>query len=78
MVIWMKGPVARAGLILSFSKVRGTSVPKTVAKITTANSDVDTAQTRAYCPGDVMAMYRNTTPEMTRALKSDIRSPRHI
>ena len=44
LVIWMKGPVARAGLTFSFSSVRGTRVPKTVAKITTQNRDAETAK----------------------------------
>lgn len=43
LVMEMKGPVARAGSILSFSSVRGTKVPKTEANITTQKSDMDTA-----------------------------------
>ena len=43
LVMLMKGPVASAGSILSFSSVRGTKVPNTEAKITTQKSDTYTA-----------------------------------
>ena len=33
----INGPVAKAGSIFSLSRVMGTSVPKTLANITTAN-----------------------------------------
>ena len=42
-VMLMKGPVASAGSIFSFSSVKGTNVPNTDANMTTANSDIDTA-----------------------------------
>lgn len=43
LVMDMKGPVASAGSTLNFSRVRGTKVPNTDAKITTDISDSDTA-----------------------------------
>jgi hypothetical protein len=36
----IKGPVASAGSILYFSKVRGINVPKTAAKTITASSEI--------------------------------------
>ena len=42
LVMEMKGPVAIAGSILSFSNVMGTNVPKIDANITTANKLIDT------------------------------------
>lgn len=41
-VMEMKGPVAIAGSIFSFSSVIGTNVPKMEANITTANKLIDT------------------------------------
>ena len=38
-VIEIKGPVAMAGSIFSFSKVMGTNVPKSAANITTQKSE---------------------------------------
>ena len=43
-VMDMKGPVARAGSILSFSSVRGTNVPNTEANMTTQKSEIETAK----------------------------------
>lgn len=42
LVMDIKGPVAMAGSIFSFSKVIGTNVPKMDANITTANRLRDT------------------------------------
>ena len=42
LVMAIKGPVAMAGSILSFSNVIGTSVPKMEANITTAKRLIDT------------------------------------
>ena len=36
----IKGPVANAGSILYFSKVRGMNVPKSAAKTITDNNDM--------------------------------------
>ena len=41
-VMEMKGPVAMAGSIFSFSKVMGTSVPKMEANMTTQNRLMET------------------------------------
>jgi hypothetical protein len=76
----MKGPVARAGFILSRSRVRGTRVPNTVANITTANSEAATANDTVYfvVPGCVKKMYKNTTDEMTTAFIIATRHSRPI
>lgn len=42
-VMDINGPVAIAGSILNFSRVRGTNVPKTEANITTQNIEAETA-----------------------------------
>jgi len=42
LVMEIKGPVAIAGSILSFSNVMGTNVPKIDANITTANKLIET------------------------------------
>ena len=42
LVMEIKGPVAMAGSIFSFSKVIGTRVPKMEANMTTANKLSDT------------------------------------
>ena len=42
LVMEMKGPVAMAGSILSFSSVMGTRVPKMEANITTAKRLMET------------------------------------
>ena len=44
LVMEIKGPVAMAGSIFSFSSVRGTKVPKTEANITTQNIEIETAK----------------------------------
>ena len=43
LVMEIKGPVASAGSIFSFSSVRGTNVPNTDANITTQNNEMETA-----------------------------------
>ena len=43
----IKGPVAKAGSILYFSKVKGINVPKTAAKTITANNEMLTVMLSA-------------------------------
>ena len=40
LIVVIKGPVAKAGSILYFSKVRGINVPKSAAKTITDNKDI--------------------------------------
>ena len=67
LVIVIKGPVARAGSILSFSRVRGTIVPNIEANNTTASSDNDTAAVMALL-SKKNRLYTNTSMEIIVAL----------
>ena len=63
-VMAIKGPVAMAGSIFSFSSVIGTSVPKIEANITTANRLMDTEYVTVAVAPKRMKLYVYTNREM--------------
>lgn len=67
-VMAIKGPVAMAGSIFSFSSVIGTSVPKIEANITTANRLMDTEYVTVAVAPKRMKLYVYTNKEMIVAL----------
>lgn len=60
----MKGPVARAGLILSFSSPRGINVPKTEAKIITKNRAIIEDNVRAIESKNITLNISNTIEQI--------------